>query len=287
MSQPLLPKARRSLAAHLLALLLVTSCAAQPPAASNAPQVEPPAADAASQSAPPSATTQPATDPQTRSWLERIGHKHADVRTLHAQLVYDRIQGVLGDTQRRLGTLTYEAGPPARFAVHFDRLLVDQRLVEQDRWYVFDGHWLVERLVTERQFLAYEVVPPTSAPVDPLAIGQGPFVVPISPDPQRLLARFSVAMIDETAEEEPPGSIHLRLTPRADRAGEFTRIDIWYDRDTLLPMEVWTLDDSENESRVMLREPQVNGPVDAIFFDTQPPGEHGCDVQISPWEGKP
>ena len=239
-------------------------------------------ADAAAEAG--GATTQAATDAQALEWLKRIGIKHAEARTLTAQLVYDRIQGMLGDTQRRLGKLVYEAGPPARFAVHFDRLLVDQRMVEQDRWYVFDGRWLVERLVTERQFLAYEVVPPNAGPVDPLAVGQGPFVVPISPNPQRLLERFDVTVV-EAAEGDPANSLHLRLTPRPDRKSEFTRIDIWYDRESLLPVQVWTADESENESKVMLREVEVSAPVEASVFDTQPPKERGWDVQISPWEG--
>jgi hypothetical protein len=223
------------------------------------------------------------TGPQAREWLWRIGEKHKEARTLEAELTYDRVQGVLEDTQRRLGKMVYRAGPPAQFAVHFDRLLVDQRLVEQDRWYVFDGRWLVERLVTERQFFAYEVVPPNAGPVDPLAVGQGPFVVPISPDPARLLERFDVAVV-EGDEEGPEAGLHLRMTPKPERAGEFTQIDVWYDRQTLLPVQVRTMDRSENESRVALRNVKVNVKEDARVFDTKPPAERGWDVQISPWE---
>lgn len=266
-----------------LGLGLSASCAAQ--ATTDGADVASQGPDLQRASAPAEAATAPASDPQALAWLQRIGRKHAEARTLTAQLVYDRIQGMLGDTQRRLGTLVYEAGPPARFAVHFDRLLVDQRLVEQDRWYVFDGRWLVERLVTERQFLAYEVVPPGAGPADALAVGQGPFVVPISPDTKRLLERFDVAVV-EAAEEDPTKSLHLRLTPRADRSSEFTQIDIWYDRESLLPVQVWTADESENESKVTLREVKVNVPVQVEVFDTQAPTERGWDVQISPWEGE-
>lgn len=269
--------------AILPGLCVCSGCAAQ--ASTEAVQAGP-GGEAGVAATVPAATALPASDPRAEAWLERIGRKHAEARTLTAELVYDRIQGILGDRQRRLGTLVYEAGPPARFAVHFDRLLVDQRLVEQDRWYVFDGRWLVERLATERQFLAYEVVPPNAGPVDPLAVGQGPFVVPISPDTKRLLERFDAAVMEAT-EGDPPDSLHLRLTPRADRRSEFTRIDIWYDRESLLPVQVWTADESENESKVVLREIKVNAPVEAGVFDTQPPAERGWDVQISPWEGEP
>lgn len=270
------------LAAVLLAINLTSACKASPASAAD----QTPA-------------TAPATGPadEADAWLDRIAAVHKDVHALRAELVYDRIQGLLGDQQRRFGTLDYVAGPPAKFAIHFDRLLADERMEKQDRWYIFDGRWLVERLDDRKQFIGQEVEPPPgstsptaeNAPgggVDPLAMGQGPFVVPISPDKDRILSRYEVVVVP-AAEDDPPNSLHLRLTPRQGQRISFTSADLWYDRETLMPQRVQTIDDSENQSIVKLSKVEVNPNVADDLFSTAPPQERGWDVQLSPWEEKP
>ena len=51
-----------------------------------------------------------------------------------------------------------------------------------------------------------------------------------------------------------------RERPREDagRRRQFTQVDMWIDRESLLPVEVVTLDDSENETRVQISKPIVN-----------------------------
>jgi len=234
------------------------------------------------------AATSPAPTAEQRqevdTWLQRIAEQQQQIKTLRAKLVYDRIQGLLEDQQRRFGELTYIAGPPAQFAVHFDRLLVEDRLDQQDRWYIFDGRWLVERLDDRKQFTAYEIVPPDATPdeADPLALGHGPFVVPLGADVNRLRERFDVELVPGE-EDDPENSVHLRLRPLPQTRIEHTQIDIWYDRDSLLPVRVRTIDDSENESIIVLRDPEVNITIDPSLIDTTAPSERGWDVSITPW----
>lgn len=263
--------------------------------------------------APPPATTQPAApseqttqtpptdaDPVAEAWVARIAQRHAKIQSVHARLIYDRIQDLLGAEERRFGSLVYDAGPPGRFAVHIDRLLVDDRLEPQDRWYVFDGRWLIERLTDRRQFLARQVVGPDVDPAtqDPLALGRGPFVVPIGPNGQRLLERFDVDVIEPGAEDNADDELapaatpdehallHLRLVPKAHDRTDFDRIDVWYDRETLLPQRVRSIDPSENVSDIFLRDLRMDEPVDAAIFDTTPPQERGWEVEITPWESR-
>lgn len=253
-------------------------------------------------------TAAEATDPEAEGWVHRIAERHAAVRTLHARLTYDRIQELLGATERRFGRLVYEAGPPGRFAVHVDRLLVDDRLEQQDRWYVFDGRWLVERLNDRQQFLARQIVGPDADPADqdPLALGRGPFVVPIGPNARHMLERFAVRVIegedkdceadtDEPADDEVRADaaadgeasedlLHLRLVPRDHDRTDFASIDIWYDRDSLLPRRVRSVDQSQNVSDIFLRDPRIDESVDPTIFDTAPPEERGWEIEITPWE---
>jgi hypothetical protein len=240
---------------------------------------------------------------EAERWVQLIAQRHAAVHTIHARITYDRIQDLLGAVERRYGRLVYDAGPPGRFAVHVDRLLVDDRLEQQDRWYVFDGRWLIERLNDRRQFLARQLVGPDTDPADqdPLALGRGPFVVPIGPNAQHMLERFDVSVIhgheddndadtDEADTDAAAGNaethdlLRLRLVPRDHDRTDFERIDIWYDRDTLLPQRVRSVDQSQNISDIFLRDAQLDAPVDSAIFDTTPPTERGWEIEITPWE---
>lgn len=251
------------------------------------------------------ASVSASTDTTAAAWVRRIADRHADVQSVHARLIYDRIQDLLGAEERRFGILVYDAGPPGRFAVHVDRLLIDDRLENQDRWYVFDGRWLVERLTDRRQFMARQVVAPDADPTmqDPLALGRGPFVVPIGPNGQRLLERFDVEIIEDppaepdamdqtstgNADDASPATdsselLHLRLSPREHDRTDFETIDIWYDRQTLLPQRVRSMDSSDNVSDIFLRDLKIDQPVDTMLFDTAPPDERGWEIEITPWE---
>ncbi len=237
--------------------------------------------------------------PEVLDILQRLEARSAELKTLQASLRYDRIQGLTGDKQRRFGTLYFVSGPPARFAAHFDRRLADRRIDKQDRWYIFDGTWLVEKLADQepKQFFKRQIVPPDAKPEDanPLALGGGPFVMPINMKKDLVLARFHVELVAPDAEKDPPKAdekdnaklVHLHLTPKGQQRGEVSEIDLWYDGDQLLPRRVRTYDeDSENESVIDLTEHQVNKEIDAKVIDTTEPKGKGWDVVITPWEDR-
>jgi len=218
-------------------------------------------------------------------WLDRIEEQAAQVKTLHANIVYDRVQQLVGDRQRRFGTLVYETGPPARFAVHFDRLLLDQRLDHQDRWYIFDGVWLIERLDTEKQFFKRQVNPrpegdPALAPPNSLSNGAGPFPLPMAHQKDQILSRFHVDL-GENSVDDPEDSIHLHYVPKPNASIRFTQMDIWYDRQTLQPIRARTVDDSQNESIVRFTDIRLNELVDAGIFDISEPTQPGWQVEVT------
>lgn len=241
-------------------------------------------------------TTQPtpqANDvtPETLQWLDKLEAQSKQTRTLTADIRYDREQGLLGDRQRRFGKLVYESGPPARYAIHFRRVLVDKRADEQNRWYIFDGRWMVEKLEDQKQFFAHELVAPGSPAErsNPLAMGEGPFAVPIGAEKDRLLRRYSVSVqLPEVAtKDEPANSVRLTLKPRPGQRNNFTTIDFWYDRSTLAPLQARTEDESENVSLIVLSNVKTNENIDASLMDTRAPsalGQSGWREEIRPWE---
>lgn len=233
----------------------------------------------------PAADAKPTT---VAAWLDLLEVQSKKTRTLTAKVRYDRIQNLLGDEQRRFGKLIYEAGPPAKFAVHFDNLIVGKAVRPQNRWYIFDGKWLVEKLEDKKQFFKWQVVAPDAKPeeADPLGVGRGPFVVPVALKKNLLLKRFEASLIAADAEADPKNSVHLLLKPREGQRSNFTEIHLWYDRDTLLPQRARTLDGSKNESIIDLSSVEVNGTIEAKSLDTSEPKEGGWEVQITPWGEK-
>jgi outer membrane lipoprotein-sorting protein len=224
----------------------------------------------------------PDTSQRAQRWLQRIEKRADRIDGLKAKLRYDRVKGLLGSKQRRFGTLTYQAGDPPRFAVHFNKLLEGNTARDQNRWYMFDGRWLAEKRADEKIFIRRELVP-AGEKRDVLQMGgQGPFVLALDQDKQHVLNRFRVKVIAEQ-DDDPPNTIHLRLTPRPDREIDLTQVDLWYDKDSLLPQRAVTVKGeggAQNKSIVTLLEVDTDMKVDASVFDTTPPNKKGWDVEI-------
>lgn len=234
-------------------------------------------------------------DNPAHAWLDKIDTAGKSLKSLHGQLRYEVIQGALGDKQVRVGSLFYDAKKPAKFAVHFDRLLAGKRLLREDRWYIFDGRWMVEKMGSQKQFIKREMTDPASKEADnanPLTDGQGPFALPITLQKEQVLKKYKVELLDvEKDATNVAGdnaadaqTIKLRLTPHVAQRGDFTQIELTYDTTTMLPVRVDTLDETENETSVILSKVKIDQPIEPVVFDTTPPkSEDGWTVEIKPW----
>lgn len=249
------------------------------------------------------ATTQPATPPTTQPstppaseqtsdaspavihWLDKIDAAGRSLKSLTGELRYEVIQGALGDKQIRLGSLFYDAQKPAKFAVHFDRLLAGRRLLRENRWYIFDGRWMVESIGDQKQFIKREITDPNAkdaADANPLTDGQGPFALPITLQKDQVLRKYNVKLLAEPTDDSP--ALKIRLTPHVAQRGQFTQIDLTYDSKTMLPTRVDTQDETENQTAVILSNVKIDQAIEAVVFDTTPPkSTDGWTVEIKPW----
>lgn len=289
MARTPLTDAPSAYAVFILALMMgVSACVTQAAddkegAAPVEEMEEQPAAAAAPEApAPPPLTSD---DPKADQLLTRIEERSDKLISFRAKVRYDVIRGLERDRQRRIGTLLFTPGPPARFNAQFTRLIVDDRAQEQDRRYIFDGQWLVERLGDQKLFIKRQVVPPDSEPgqADPLRLGEGPFSLPITLKKKEILRRYKVALVpSETT--DPAATTRLRFLPLPGHRSNIEQIDVWYHNDTLLPVRAVTLDDSENESVVELTDPKIDEPYEPSDFDVSEPQQQGWRIEIKPWE---
>ncbi len=239
-------------------------------------------------------------DPRIVELLDRIEATMKTIETVQTRFRWDAVQVLVGDEQQFFGTLSYIAETPARFHAHVDVSFIDERRGEEDRQLIFDGSWLIDRNEKEKLFVKRQVVAPDApeAERDPLGLGTGPFPVPLDARRDRILERFTVVArppMEEIEDEQLipairtrlEKSVRLQLEPREGVRMDIERIDLWYDRETLLPQRIQTADDRGNLTIFHLFiDPQkhINVEIDEALFDVEPPRERGWEVQVEPLE---
>src|SRR5438046_7567090 len=77
-------------------------------------------------------TSRPALSPEASAWLDKIDAASQQLKTFQADVIYDREQGLMGDKQTRAGRLVYLTGPPAQFAIRFDKRFIGKRMEPLD-----------------------------------------------------------------------------------------------------------------------------------------------------------
>ncbi len=222
--------------------------------------------------------------------LDQLEARGRAINAYEARVVYNREQGLLADTQTRLGGVIYQAADPnadrpARFAIRFQTLLVDGALRERPRAYVFDGTWLAEIHADAKQFIRRQITAPGKR-YEPWKIGEGPFPLPLGQKRREVLELYHAKLIPPT-DDDANGTRHLQLEPRhPERAtNDLTRIDLWYDQASLLPVKIVTQDDAQNTTTVRLTDAKVNELSDKQLdgaFDTTPPSAPGWQIEVVP-----
>ncbi len=261
------------LACLTMTLITLTACAAV--AQDKTPQAEAASAAGAEtneQAQPePAPIDQPETNAEVVSILNKIETASAKLNTLKTRVRYTRLQGLTGDEQRRFGDFYYVAGDdeqPTRFAVLFDRLVIDERARPMETWYIFDGNWLLERDHDDKTAVRRELVPKGAQRSDMLNMGEGQMPIPLKLKADQVLKQYKV----EQLEDVPFGDQtlhHLKLTPR--KAGkDATPMELWFDSQSLLLQKVVTEDDGD-EIELLFPTPTLNPEIDSDVFDTKLP----------------
>lgn len=279
-----------------LACAVAGGSTAQAPASAPAPRAAP--APGAKPEAPKARRFDSAD--QLLTALETADRRIASLSSkIRISKTFSELEG--GDKQSNFGSLMFISQPPAAgaaegsrgrrmFQVDFDEVEFDKQRQPDKRSFVFDGRWYVERDPALKQIFKREIVP-AGQEVDPLAIGQGPFWIPIGQRKEQILERFDAELLAPNDgfpvqdQAQLPmwvaQTVQLRLTPRAgvEEARRFREVRIWYRADDLIPRMARTIDASDATTEVFLTDVSVNQPLPKGAFDTKTPEGWTEDVQ--------
>ncbi len=206
--------------------------------------------------------------------------------------MYRKTNSLVGDEERRSGKLYFrqqraegEEAPKRQFAIEFQKLYIDDRKETEERTFIFDGRWLVEKLPsnTPPQMFKREIVPPGET-FDPLAIGEGPFPIPIGQKREEILKHYTAELIEPGEGQLEKHSYHLRLQRRAEAKDKLDVeiLDLWYLRQDLLPVHAQATDDGGNVTEVSLVRVERNVEIEDAHFDTTAPTKD-WEVEITSW----
>ncbi|MCZ6612201.1 MAG: hypothetical protein O6941_06170, partial [Planctomycetota bacterium] len=154
--------------------------------------------------------------------------------------------------------------------------------------FIFAGSWFVEIDHEAKQFIKRQIVAPGKQ-FDPLKLGEGPFPLPIGQSKDEILARFDVQRIDLPKEgllKNLSNVYGLRLTPKPNtpEAEDFQRVELFYDRQTLLPTGINVLEVNADRKTVRLRNLRRNQGVDEDKLNIETPDpKQGWHIDVRPW----
>jgi outer membrane lipoprotein-sorting protein len=231
----------------------------------------------------PSALTAASTVDQILDALDARGQNLAD---FSASVKLADENDATGDATISSGKLLFQRTPDGdtRIRIAFDKKQLDEKVFDQNHTYTLDAGWLTERDYDQRREIRQQVLKPGEK-LDLFKLGKGPFPLPIGQKKEDVENIFDVTKVDP-AKDDPPSSVHLRLTPKSGTqyAHDFSTVDVWVDLTTAMPVRIQTLDANQTTVKTTdFSSVKLNaGLSDADFHE--PPLPSGWDEVTEPYD---
>ncbi|HEY1921789.1 MAG TPA: hypothetical protein VGG44_03405 [Tepidisphaeraceae bacterium] len=190
-----------------------------------------------------------------------------------------------GDSTVNIGTviLQRKGNDDARIRVTFTKKQLGNKIFDVQHEYTLDNGLLVERDYQSKHETTQQILKPGQK-LDLFKLGQGPFPLPLGQKKEDVLQLFGVQKIDP-AKDDPPGTVHLQLTPKQGTpfAKQFKTIEIWVETASNMPRRIQTVDVAEVTTKTTdLTDIKINsGASDKDF--AEPPLPDDWDVVEGPY----
>lgn len=241
------------------------------PPAPGSPSSPAAAGSAADGSVLPSSGATPRAD--AGHWLDRLERSGKATSDFFAGVTMERIDALSDDREVRRGRVVVDGlpGPGRRIAVHMEEYVDGSgRGSADNRLFIFEQGWLLEFDVPRKRLTRRQLVR-AGETLDPLRVGEGPFPVPLGQPRADIEREFDVSVcalpdapLFRRLAEQPDALFALALVPRPGRplARDVKRVTVAYDRETLAPTAIEVVADTDDITRVLLRDATLNGGLD-------------------------
>jgi len=217
--------------------------------------------------------------------LEAAGDKY---RTIRAGLDYEVVNLTLGDSEKRTGWVAYSKGDddktPTRFRVTFEKckLGVGAESNELVDYATSDGQWLTVVKHKIKNITLYQLAA-EGQKVDLWRIGKGLFPLPFGQKAADMVKYF-IPSTRPPVQSDPNGTIYLRLLtrPQYDEELPTTRMEMWIDAKTYLPVRLKNRDKNKAVTTVTFKDITTNKAVDEGVFRI--PHPFGYEVIRRPFD---
>jgi outer membrane lipoprotein-sorting protein len=213
--------------------------------------------------------------------LDALDARGQNLQDFTADIKLSDSDNVQGNTTASIGTVVFQRKPngDARIRVHFTLRQDDNgQTTRHEHDYSLENGVLVERQYEEKKQINRRVLKPGQK-LDLFKLGQGPFPLPLGQKKEDVEELFDAKKIDP-APGDPPGTVHVQLTPKPDSqfARDFSVIDIWVDDQTNMPARIQTVDANNTATKTTdLTHIRLNTGVSDPQF-AAPPLPSGSDI---------
>ncbi len=143
------------------------------------------------------------------------------------------------------GKVIFQAFPNGDARIHLGldtKRVGNGPVVAEKKEYQIENGWVTDRDYRMKSENRRQLVP-AGQKVDLFQLGKGTFPLPIGQDKAEVLKLFDVQKVPAD-KADPPGTIHLQLTPKKGTsfARQFTTVDFWVDTAQRMPVRIETVD---------------------------------------------
>jgi outer membrane lipoprotein-sorting protein len=217
--------------------------------------------------------------------LDALDARGKNLQDFSADVTLTDTDNSTGDSTINTGRVILQRKDPgdARILVAFTKKQVGDKIFNVDHEYVLDKGLLDDRDYQIKHQNKTQVLKPGQK-LDLFKLGEGPFPLPLGQSREDVLKLFDVSRVGPTA-DDPPGTVHLQLTPKdgTDLGKQFKTIDVWVDTKTDMPRRIQTLDINQTTTRTTdLTNVKINSGVSDKDF-ALPPVTPDWDVVEGPY----
>jgi len=216
--------------------------------------------------------------------LDALDVRGKSIQDFSAAVKLAETDNSVGSSTSNTGTILLQRKTPddARIRVVFTKFQDENLITKINHQYTLDNGVLVDRDYDKKHETRTQVLKPGEK-LDLFKLGVGPFPLPLGQKKEDVLRLFDVAKIPP-AKDDPPGTVHLQLTPKAHTsfAKDFLNIDVWVECATSMPRRIQTVDINNTSTRTTdLTNVKINTGVSDKDFQ-EPSLPSGWDVVEGP-----